>query len=83
MMRNNRSPWHTFEDVLWRLHQDGIYVHPAQLAEFLVRHGLPVDLKYVPAHLRQRATQINDNYLGDMAQLEELEEPPWYSHQFY
>ncbi|MDX2245060.1 MAG: hypothetical protein NW224_30655 [Leptolyngbyaceae cyanobacterium bins.302] len=75
--------WHTFEDVLARLHQEGIYLHPHQLAEFFVWHGLPVDLRYVPSRLQQRATQINDNYLGDMARLEAFDEPPWYSHRFF
>ncbi|MDX2231680.1 MAG: hypothetical protein NW220_18745 [Leptolyngbyaceae cyanobacterium bins.349] len=74
--------WHTFEDILWRLHQEGCYVRPEQLAEFFVWHGLPVDLRYVPAQLHQRATQINDNYLGDMVRLEPFDEPPWYSHRF-
>lgn len=74
--------WHTFEDILHRLHQEGCYLHPSQLAEFFVWHGLPVDLQYVPTSLRQRAMQINDNYLGDMARLEAVDDLPWYSHQF-
>ncbi|EKQ68113.1 hypothetical protein OsccyDRAFT_2628 [Leptolyngbyaceae cyanobacterium JSC-12] len=71
--------WHTFEDILRRLHQEGLYLHPHQLATFFVWHGLPVDLQYVPPCLQQRAAQINDNYLGDMARLEAFDEPPWYS----
>jgi len=82
MQTNDGNHWHTFEEILFRLHQEGIYLHPAQLAEFFVKHGLPVDLKYVPLRLRQRATQINDNYLGNMARLEAIEELPWYSHRF-
>lgn len=82
MLVDPGSSWHTFEDILHRLHQEGLYLHPTQLAEFFVHHGLPVDLHYVPAHLMQRATQINDNYLGDLARLEERAEPLWYSHQF-
>lgn len=76
----SKGHWHTFEDVLSRLHQEGIFVHPDQLAEFFVQHGLPVDLRYVPAHLQHKATRINDNYEGDMVRLEEFEEPPWYSY---
>ena len=74
--------WHTFEEILRRLHQEGIYVHPHQLAKFYIYHGLPVDLRYVPEQLQQRATRINDNYLGDMARLEPVNELPWYSHRF-
>lgn len=73
--------WPTFEDILYQLHQDGIYLHPHQLAEFLLRHGLPVNLEYVPAHLKQKATAINNNYQGDMARLEERNDGPWYSEQ--
>ncbi|MBF2025857.1 MAG: hypothetical protein IGS48_03705 [Oscillatoriales cyanobacterium C42_A2020_001] len=71
--------WPTFEEILRRLHQEGIYLHPHQLATFFVWHGLPVDLRYVPAGLQQRAAKINDNYLGDMARFEALNEPLWYS----
>lgn len=62
--------WQTFEEILCRLHQERILIHPHQLAEFFVCHGLPVDLRYVPARLKERAKQINDNYLGDMVRLE-------------
>uniref|UniRef100_A0A832H5V5 Uncharacterized protein n=1 Tax=Oscillatoriales cyanobacterium SpSt-402 TaxID=2282168 RepID=A0A832H5V5_9CYAN len=75
--------WPTFEEILRRLHQEGIYLHPHQLATFFVWHGLPVDLQYVPAALQQRAAQINDNYLGEMARLETLNEPSWYSSSLY
>lgn len=62
---------HTFEQILQRLHVEGIYVHPDQLAEFLLVHGLPVQLRYVPARLRSKAKTINQNYRGDMANLVE------------
>lgn len=62
-----KGSWPTFADILRRLHQERIYLHPHQLAEFMLRHGLPVDLCYVPAHLQHKAKQINDNYQGDMA----------------
>jgi hypothetical protein len=61
--------WPTFEEILERLHQEGIYIHSEQLAEFLLFHGLPVDLKYVPLHLQQKAKLINQNYQGDLARL--------------
>lgn len=68
-------PWHTFAEIVNRLHQEHIYIHPHQLAEFFLRHGLPVELRYVPAHLRQRAMVINANYQGDLARLEPVSEP--------
>lgn len=74
-----KERWHTFEDILQRLHREGILLHPHQLAEFLLRHGLPVDHHYVPQHLQKMATRINDNYQGSMARLEAMHEPPWYS----
>lgn len=73
--------WHTFEEILHRLHSEGIYIHPHQLAEFFLMHGLPVDLRYVPERLKQRGAFINENYLGDMARLEDIDEQPWYSYQ--
>jgi hypothetical protein len=73
--------WPTFKDILYQLHQGGIYLHPHQLAEFLLRHGLPVNLEYVPPHLKQKAIAINNNYQGDMARLEERDDGPWYSEQ--
>lgn len=82
-MPADESRWHTFEEILLRLHQEGIWLHPTQLAEFFVKHGLPVDLQYVSPELLPRATQINDNYAGNMARLEEAKEPLWYSQQFY
>lgn len=70
--------WQTFEEILQRLHKQGIYIHSEQLAEFLLRHGLPVHLRYVPAHLQSKAIQVNQNYQGDMVrQIEELEQPCW------
>lgn len=57
--------------MLQRLHQEGIYLQAAQLAEFLLSHGLPVDLEYVPPHLQAKARLINQNYQGDMACFEE------------
>jgi len=68
------TAWPTFEDILRRLHAEGIYLHPDQLAEFLLCHGLPVHPRYVPERLQQKARQINQHYQGDMARLvEELD----------
>lgn len=64
--------WPTFEEILQRLHAKGIYVHPHQLAEFLLMHGLPVDLRFVPEHLHSKAISINENYQGDMVRLVEV-----------
>jgi hypothetical protein len=70
--------WPTFEEILQSLHKQGIYIHSEQLAEFLLAHGLPVHLRYVPAHLRRKAIQINQNYNGDMVRvIEELDPPYW------
>lgn len=70
--------WPTFEEILQCLHAQGIYVHSEQLAEFLLAHGLPVHLRYVPAHLRLKAIEVNKNYQGDMVEvIEELEPPYW------
>lgn len=63
--------WPPFVEILHQLHQGGIYIHADQLAEFLLWHGLPVDLCYVPQHLQEKATMINANYQGDMARLED------------
>ena len=77
-MSQSNEQWSTFENILERLHQSGIYIHPDQLAEFFLAHGLPVHLRYVPPHLQDKAARINENYLGDMAQLvEEFEQPYW------
>jgi hypothetical protein len=65
--------WHTFQDILQRLHNEGIYIHAEQLAEFMVAHGLPVHPSYVPDRLKDKAKLINDHYQGDMARLEEIE----------
>jgi hypothetical protein len=71
------SGWVTFEKMLLRLHKEGMYLHPEQLAEFLLFHGIPVHLRYVPSHLKQRAIAINENYQGDMVQLiDEWDETP-------
>jgi hypothetical protein len=70
--------WPTFAELLARLHQEGILIHPDQLAEFLLRHGLPVDLCYVPDRLRSKAEEINAGYQGDMARLEDLNDPFWH-----
>lgn len=70
--------WPTFEEMLQSLHSQGIYVHPEQLAEFLLAHGLPVHLRYVPGHLRRKALEVNQNYQGDLVQvIEELEPTSW------
>lgn len=61
--------WHNFEEILQRLHKEGIYIHSDQLAEFMLAHGLPVDLRYVPKHLQAKANKINSNYQGDMVEL--------------
>ncbi len=72
----NAVPWHTFEDILLRLHAEGIYIHADQLAEFYLAHGLPVDLSCVPDQLQEKARRINANYQGDMAHLEEIPQQP-------
>jgi hypothetical protein len=70
--------WPTFEQILQSLHTQGIYIHSEQLAEFLLAHGLPVHLRYVPTHLRSKAIEVNRNYQGDMVRvIEELEHPSW------
>lgn len=69
--------WLTFEQMLQRLHKEGIYLHAEQLAEFLLSHGLPVRLEYVPPRLRQKAELINQHYQGDMAQLVEEWDNPY------
>lgn len=70
--------WHTFAELVLKLHREGIYIHPHQLAEFLLRHGLPVDLCYVPPRLKQKAATVNSLYQGDMARLEEMKDPFWH-----
>ncbi len=73
-----KEHWRTFEEILQCLHSQGIYIHSEQLAEFLLAHGLPVHLRYVPAHLQLKAIEVNKNYQGDMVRLvEELEPPCW------
>ncbi|NJK53548.1 MAG: hypothetical protein HC936_13385 [Leptolyngbyaceae cyanobacterium SU_3_3] len=70
--------WPTFAELVVRLHGEGIYIHPDQLAEFLLSHGLPVDLCYVPDRLKQKAEAVNSHYQGDMARLEEMNDPFWH-----
>lgn len=70
--------WPNFEEILQRLHADGIFIHPEQLAEFLLAHGLPVHLRYVPAYLRDKAIEVNENYQGDMVRVVEEPEPPYW-----
>ncbi|HEY9892058.1 MAG TPA: hypothetical protein V6D37_09670 [Candidatus Sericytochromatia bacterium] len=71
---DERGP--TFEEMLQHLHSQGIYIHSDQLAEFLLAHGLPVHLRYVPGHLRHKALRVNQNYQGDLVRLIEEPEPP-------
>jgi hypothetical protein len=66
------EPWSSFEEILERLHQSGIFIHAEQLAKFLLMHGLPVDLCYVGDGDRPQAEQVNRHYNGDMARLEAL-----------
>lgn len=68
-----RSPheWHTFQDILQRLHNEGVYIHAEQLAEFMLVHGLPVPPSYVPDRLKEKAQFINEHYRGDLARLED------------
>lgn len=73
-----KNQWPTFEDILHNLHAQGIYIHSEQLAEFMLGHGLPVHLRYVPAHLRSKAMEVNQNYKGDMVLVvEEFNSPYW------
>jgi hypothetical protein len=44
----------------------------------MLGHGLPVHLRYVPAHLRSKAMEVNQNYQGDMVLVvEEFNSPYW------
>lgn len=72
------EPWSSFEEILECLHRAGIYLHSEQLATFLLMHGLPVDLCYVPDRLRPKAELVNRHYQGDMARLGAL--PPFSSY---
>ncbi|NEQ70263.1 MAG: hypothetical protein F6J86_16385 [Symploca sp. SIO1B1] len=69
--------WPTFDELLQSLHYEGIYIHAEQLAEYLLAQGLPVQLRYVPQHLRTKAIQVNQSYRGDMVRLIEEEEQDW------
>lgn len=78
VQRQPEEKSHSFRAILRRLHAEGIYIHSEQLAEFLLAHGLPVDLHYVPARLKEKATYVNKNYQGDMALVgEEEDEQSW------
>jgi hypothetical protein len=70
--------WQTFPEMLQGLHRAGILLAPEQLAAYLLEHGLPVDLHYVPAHLQEKACLINKHYQGDMARLEDINDPYWH-----
>ncbi len=70
--------WHTFAEIVLGLHKEGIYIHPHQLAEFLLGHGLPVDLCHVPPRLKHKAETVNARYQGDMARLEDTKDPFWH-----
>lgn len=78
--RSTVDRWDSFEEILDRLHREGIYIHSEQLAAFLLFHGLPVDLQHVPVHLQQKAMQINQHYQGEMARLDIV--PDIYSQNF-
>ncbi|MBW4648009.1 MAG: hypothetical protein KME06_04815 [Kastovskya adunca ATA6-11-RM4] len=76
LQQGSQKHWHSFEEIVQRLHGEGIYIHPEQLAEFYLAHGLPVHLRYVPNHLKAKAAKLNENYQGDMAALTEEEDYP-------
>lgn len=63
---NSECHWPTFAEVLRNLHKEGLYIRTEQLAEFMLMHGLPVDLQYVPLNLQEKAKALNANYQGDM-----------------
>lgn len=65
----SNSQWSTLGAILYRLHLEGIYIRIDQLAEFMLLHGLPVDLEYVPKRLQEKAKVMNANYQGDLAQV--------------
>jgi hypothetical protein len=75
---DSAEKWQTFAEIVLGLHKAGIFLHPHQLATFMLAHGLPVDLCYVPPHLQQKARLINENYRGDMARLEDMKDPYWH-----
>lgn len=68
---NSEGHWPTFAEVLHNLHREGLYIRADQLAKFMILHGLPVDLQYVPADLQEKAKALNANYQGDMVRLSE------------
>lgn len=63
------SHWSTLAEIVYRLHLEGIYIRVEQLAEFMLLHGLPVDLQYVPKRLQEKAKAINASYQGEGAQV--------------
>ncbi len=65
----SNSHWSTLGEILYRLHKGGIYIRVDQLVEFMLLHGLPVDLQYVPKRLQEKAKVVNANYQGDLAQV--------------
>lgn len=72
-------PWPTFAEILYNLHKEGFYICAEQLAEFMLLHGLPVDLQYVPLNLQEKAKILNSNYQGDMVRLSEKpDDYSWY-----
>lgn len=74
------APWPTFAEILYNLHKEGFYICAEQLAEFMLMHGLPVDLEYVPHNLQEKAKILNSNYRGDMAQIsEQPDNYSWYT----
>lgn len=75
--QQQNEQWPTFEELLQRLHREGIYIHAEQLVEYLLAQGLPVHLRYVPKHLRTKAIEVNQNYRGDMVRLIEEQEHRW------
>jgi hypothetical protein len=65
----SNSHWSTLAEIVYCLHLEGIYIRVEQLAEFMLLHGLPVDLQYVPKRLQEKAKAINANYQGEGAQV--------------
>ncbi len=77
----SNSHWSTLGEILYRLHQEGIYIRVDQLVEFMLLHGLPVDLQYVPKRLQEKAKAMNANYQGDLAQVsQQPDDYEWYVH---
>ncbi len=71
----------TLSEILYRLHLEGIYIRLDQLVEFMLLHGLPVDLEFVPERLQEKAKAMNTNYQGERAQVSLVpDEYEWYVH---